>query len=69
MAAEKASAEVQEIHDEEKAFLLQQSTLEDATENVTAKGLSYKFWLSSAVNTISTIAIVRRLPRTRLGVH
>ena len=60
MAPTVAIVEDEEVHDEEKAFLLREdrSPLEPKQ-----KGLSYKFWLSAAVNTVSTIAIVFILPR------
>ena len=44
-----------DFQDEEKAYLLQEPRLEECAN---PHGLSYKFWLSAAINTVSTIAIV-----------
>lgn len=48
-------ADDEEVQDEEKAFLLREERPQSDSKQ---RGLSYKFWLSAAINTVSTIAIV-----------
>lgn len=59
MAPAVDAVEGEGIQDEEKAFLLQDRPQEARRPH----GLSYKFWLSAAINTISTITIVYTQPR------
>lgn len=48
-------ADDEEVQDEEKAFLLREDRPQRDSKQ---RGLSYKFWLSAAINTVSTITIV-----------
>lgn len=40
-----------------------------ATATIAPKGLSNRFWISAAVNTVSTAAIVRNFPSPKKNHH